>query len=104
MSESPENGKVTVDEDGNWIYTPNKDFVGKDRFTITVADKAGYEDEILFEIDVEDVPAGNFAVDKELPKTGETSSWIFYIIGGFMVVMGINSFIFGKKKSKPTNN
>ena len=37
----PENGKVTLAEDGAAVYTPNDDFFGKDTFTYTSEDEAG---------------------------------------------------------------
>ena len=38
---NPANGTVTVDAQGNWTYTPNKDYNGSDSFTITVSDGKG---------------------------------------------------------------
>ncbi|WP_290901346.1 tandem-95 repeat protein, partial [Aquabacterium sp.] len=38
---NPANGTVTVDDKGNWTYTPNKDYNGSDSFTITVSDGKG---------------------------------------------------------------
>ncbi|MBT9609201.1 MAG: tandem-95 repeat protein, partial [Aquabacterium sp.] len=38
---NPANGTVTVDDKGNWTYTPNKDYSGADSFTITVSDGKG---------------------------------------------------------------
>lgn len=37
----PENGEVTLAEDGAAVYTPNDDFFGKDTFTYTSEDEAG---------------------------------------------------------------
>ncbi|WP_010245951.1 Ig-like domain-containing protein, partial [Acetivibrio cellulolyticus] len=37
----PANGTVTVAADGNWIYTPNKDYNGTDSFTVEVSDGKG---------------------------------------------------------------
>ena len=37
----PKNGTVTIDAQGNWTYTPNKDYNGSDSFTITVSDGKG---------------------------------------------------------------
>ncbi|BAJ03564.1 S8 family serine peptidase [Shewanella violacea] len=37
----PENGKVTLAEDGAAVYTPNKDFFGEDSFTYSSEDAAG---------------------------------------------------------------
>nr|WP_315197007.1 tandem-95 repeat protein [uncultured Aquabacterium sp.] len=37
----PASGSVVVRADGTWTYTPNKDFNGSDKFTITVSDGKG---------------------------------------------------------------
>ena len=37
----PAHGTVTVDAQGNWTYTPAKDYNGADSFTITVSDGKG---------------------------------------------------------------
>ena len=37
----PAHGSVTVDAQGNWTYTPAKDYNGADSFTITVSDGKG---------------------------------------------------------------
>jgi len=38
---NPTNGKVTVNADGTYTYTPNTDYVGSDIFTVTVSDGKG---------------------------------------------------------------
>ncbi len=38
---NPAHGTVTVDANGNWTYTPSKDYNGSDSFTITVSDGKG---------------------------------------------------------------
>ena len=38
---NPAHGTVTVDAQGNWTYTPSKDYNGSDSFTITVSDGKG---------------------------------------------------------------
>ena len=98
----PENGTVTVDEDGKWIYTPDPDFVGEDSFTIIVGDE-----EIVIDIDVEEVPLGTVTPPQEdlgddtptgvpsLPKTGGMSSLYLYIAGSIFVLIGLLS----KKKN-----
>lgn len=80
----PENGTVTIDEDGRWKYTPNPGFVGKDRFTIIIKHPDGTEEEIFIEIDVEDVPLGTV-----LPKTGEGSKLGYYLTGLLLVLLGV---------------
>ncbi|HEX5357270.1 MAG TPA: retention module-containing protein, partial [Aquabacterium sp.] len=37
----PVHGTVTVNADGTWTYTPNKDYNGSDSFTVTVSDGHG---------------------------------------------------------------
>ncbi|WP_274363139.1 Ig-like domain-containing protein [Paenibacillus thermotolerans] len=41
LGTAPANGTATVDAAGGWTYTPNPDFTGDDRFTVTVSDAAG---------------------------------------------------------------
>ncbi|GAA0682052.1 hypothetical protein GCM10009104_03560 [Marinobacterium maritimum] len=48
----PANGTVTVDEDGNWTYTPDPDYNGNDSFTVVVRDPAGNTDTITVSITV----------------------------------------------------
>ena len=98
----PQNGTVTVDEDGEWIYTPNPGFIGEDSFTIIVGDE-----EIVIDIDVEEVPLGvgtppseNINADTPkgvptLPKTGGVSSMYLYIAGAALIFIGLLS----KKKN-----
>ncbi|WP_286745877.1 Ig-like domain-containing protein, partial [Aquabacterium sp. UBA2148] len=38
---NPAHGSVTVDANGNWTYTPSKDYNGSDSFTVTVSDGKG---------------------------------------------------------------
>lgn len=41
LEEVPRRGKVKVEPDGSFIYTPDKNKVGEDRFTFIVTDEAG---------------------------------------------------------------
>lgn len=41
LEEPPRRGKVKVKADGSFLYTPDKNKVGEDRFTFTVTDEAG---------------------------------------------------------------
>lgn len=95
----PTNGTVTIDDKGNWTYVPDPNYKGKDEFTITIINPDGTEEDIIIEIDVEEVPLG--AVDiPTLPKTGEASPWIFYIIGIIAVLAGISLFISKGKSTR----
>jgi LPXTG-motif cell wall-anchored protein len=91
----PENGKVTVSPDGKWVYTPNPGFIGKDKFSIIVTNGNGEEEELFFEIDVEEIPQGGLEgtpqtpdVD-QLPKTGESSNLPFVALGASLVLIGV---------------
>ena len=73
---NPANGTVTVDDKGNWTYTPNKDYNGADSFTITVSDGKGGTATATVDIGVtplndppkfEDPTSGNPNID---PATG----------------------------------
>lgn len=96
VSEKPKHGTVTVDEGGNWTYTPDKGYTGKDEFVIKVSDDDGKEEDFFFEVDVEEVPLGNIDVDKEkdndikeIPKTGETGIPIELLFGSLMIIVGV---------------
>ncbi|QJD82346.1 collagen binding domain-containing protein [Cohnella herbarum] len=94
VGEKPKHGTVKVTPDGKWKYTPDKDYKGKDSFTIIVTDKDGNEEEILVDIDVDDVPRGGVDPDgkapgKTLPKTGESSSLPLQLAGLALVAMGV---------------
>ncbi len=94
ISEKPKHGTVTVDESGNWTYTPDKGYTGKDKFVIKVSDEDGNEEDFFFEIDVEEVPLGNIDIEKEkdikeIPKTGETGIPIEFLFGSFLILVGI---------------
>lgn len=41
LVEAPKRGKVQLAEDGTYVYTPDKNKVGEDKFTFTVTDEAG---------------------------------------------------------------
>ncbi|RQW22184.1 retention module-containing protein [Rhodobacteraceae bacterium CH30] len=48
----PANGKVVVDANGNWTYTPNANYNGSDSFTVTVSDGKGGSDTITVNVGV----------------------------------------------------
>ncbi len=50
ITEEPEHGTVTVDQDGLATYHGQSDFVGYDSFRVTVADDGGLENSALFPI------------------------------------------------------
>ena len=85
VGQPPQNGKVEVDEKGNWTYTPDPGFKGKDNFTIKVKDQDGNDKEILIEVDVNEIPQG---AAKTLPKTGEQGRLGFYGAGLLLILAG----------------
>jgi len=92
VGEKPKHGTVTVDKDGKWKYVPKPGFKGKDSFSIIVVDKDGNEQEIFYEIDVEDVPLGGIDVPGgigKLPKTGESSSLPWQLLGIALIVAAV---------------
>ncbi|WP_279717445.1 Ig-like domain-containing protein, partial [Chelonobacter oris] len=52
----PTNGKVEINEDGSYTYTPNNEFSGEDSFTYTVKDGKGGEDTHTVTVNVEPRP------------------------------------------------
>lgn len=89
IGKEPTNGKVTIDKNGKWKYTPNKGFTGKDSFTIIVTGEDGNQEEILYEINVEALPLGGNDSSNgttKLPKTGESSSLPIQLMGLGLIV------------------
>ncbi|KUP26062.1 hypothetical protein AWJ19_00825 [Paenibacillus sp. DMB5] len=107
ISEEPSHGTVVVTPDGTWTYTPDPGFTGKDKFTVTVTDEDGNEQEIIIEVDIDEVPLGSVpdndtgtdnsthsdndinGLPGNLPKTGEESPLPLYLTGGGLMVLGI---------------
>lgn len=52
LGAEPANGDVVVEEDGDFTYTPDTDFVGVDEFTVTVTDLDGATDTATVSITV----------------------------------------------------
>ncbi|WP_420685934.1 isopeptide-forming domain-containing fimbrial protein [Bacillus cereus] len=55
-SKQPSHGTVVVNEDGTWTYTPSKDYVGDDSFTVMVDDGHGGTSEATIVIHVKPTP------------------------------------------------
>ncbi|MGI2296545.1 collagen binding domain-containing protein [Paenibacillus sp. GXUN7292] len=87
----PKNGELEITPDGKWTYTPKPGFKGDDSFSIIVTDEDGNEEELFYEIVVEEVPRGGVEtpdVDK-LPKTGEDSFLLVQLLGAAIAMTGI---------------
>lgn len=105
VSEKPKNGKVDIDKNGNWTYTPNKKFEGKDSFTISIKNEEGQEEFITIDVDV--LPLGGVTGNGSkstpsstgtLPQTGEHSSLPFQLAGGAMILAGITLYVRKRKQ------
>lgn len=106
LCQEPENGTVTFDEEGRWVYTPAPGFTGQDRFCVTVIDEDGNEEDLFFEIDVDEVPLGTVTVPDEqanqsglLPKTGEDSKLLYYVFGSLLIIAGIAGWVILRRRN-----
>jgi LPXTG-motif cell wall-anchored protein len=99
----PKHGTVVISPDGKATYTPNPGYIGKDRFSVIVKDENGNEEEIWFDIDVEEPPRGGLEGTPDvgnLPKTGQDSYTLLYLIGAAFIALGI--FIRMRSNRKPS--
>ncbi|MNB72525.1 Cna protein B-type domain protein [compost metagenome] len=115
ISEKPSHGTVVLTPDGKWTYTPDPGYTGKDKFTITVTDEDGNEQEIIIEVGVDEIPLGtvpdnddgtdsdndNNGLPGNLPKTGEESPLPLYLAGGALVMIGIILALRFRTRNKP---
>ncbi|WP_434356684.1 VCBS domain-containing protein [Parasalinivibrio latis] len=51
----PAHGNVTISQDGDWTYTPESNYNGKDSFTIEVDDGKGGTDKVIIDVNVASV-------------------------------------------------
>lgn len=115
ISEKPSHGTVVLTPDGKWTYTPDPGYTGKDKFTITVTDEDGNEQEVIIEVGVDEIPLGtvpdnddgtdsdndNNGLPGNLPKTGEESPLPLYLAGGALVMIGIILALRFRTRNKP---
>lgn len=94
----PDNGKVDIDENGKWTYTPDPGFIGKDQFTVIVSTPEG-DEEFTIDIDVEEIPLGT-SVPENLPQTGQRSPTLYYGIGFLLMLLGGYLRVILKTKEK----
>ncbi|MFX3635185.1 MAG: collagen binding domain-containing protein [Candidatus Pristimantibacillus sp.] len=91
VGDKPTSGKVVISPNGEWVYTPKKGFVGKDKFSVIVKDINGNEEEILVEVIVEELPLGGIETSPDvnvLPKTGEESTLPLQLFGLALIAGG----------------
>jgi len=78
LGQPAQNGVVTVSPDGNFIYTPNTDYVGSDLFTVVLEDTSGLTATSIVNVTVTPVnraPITNdFTIDtlENTPISGQT--------------------------------
>ncbi|WMT41383.1 SpaA isopeptide-forming pilin-related protein [Paenibacillus sp. D2_2] len=101
ISKNPKHGKVTVDSKGNWVYTPDSGFEGKDSFKVKVTDALGNEVEYEVSVDVLHGTDGASHVannGKLLPKTGESSLLPFQLTGLALIALGAVLYFLRKRQ------
>ena len=87
---APSHGKVVLNSNGSYTYTPNTDYIGNDTFTFVSNDGAINSQEATVTITVKEV--------KVLPVTGEDTPYALYVLGGLFVLAGAATLIIRKKK------
>lgn len=94
IGKPPEHGTLSLDDTGNWLYTPDPGYTGKDSFTVNIVDKDGNGEELLIEMDVEEVPLGGLNTPAPevatLPKTGEERRLLWQLTGIGLLVAGVS--------------
>ena len=72
---SPDNGSFTLQENGEWSYTPNTNFDGNNFVVISVNDQNGGEIELRIDLTVTPIPELSFS-GQEIVNEGDTSSYL----------------------------
>ena len=105
IAKPPGHGTLSLDDTGNWLYTPDPGYTGKDSFTVNIVDKDGNGEDLLIEIDVEEVPLGGLTDNSlpapevaTLPKTGEERRLLWQLTGIGLLVAGVSLRRFRLKK------
>ncbi|MFS0838964.1 collagen binding domain-containing protein [Paenibacillus sp. 1P03SA] len=94
IGKQPEHGKVSIDENGRWTYTPDPGYTGKDRFTVAARDSQGNETVLaLLDVTVQTKPvSGQQNPDTPaalLPQTGEYGRWYIQAAGLALIALGL---------------
>jgi gliding motility-associated-like protein len=79
MSTNPGQGKVTVNDDGEFNYVPNAKFVGKDSFTYSLRDINGDASVATVTIDVLAMPEVIKTSSNPVRHNDGTFSWVYTI-------------------------
>lgn len=111
IEKDPLHGSVTLNKDGTWIYTPNKDYCGNDSFVIKIQDSNGMISTSIINVKINNkknqqiqnnnqkLPISNNNTKKtNIVKTGSLiDSRIIMIIGGILIIIGFIFIIKNKK-------
>ncbi|WP_434762799.1 tandem-95 repeat protein [Vibrio fortis] len=103
----PSNGSVTVDENGNWTYTPNDNYNGSDSFTVIVSDGQGGTDTLTVNVGVTPVNDTPTLVDSNGDPLGDsvavTTDEDTPVSGSLSASDGDNDSLSFSKGSDPSN-
>ncbi|OEE97123.1 hypothetical protein A1QM_02790 [Vibrio genomosp. F10 str. 9ZC157] len=74
-----ENGTVTIDKEGNWVYTPNEEYDGVDKFDVQVSDGQGGFDTVTIDVTVLAVAEMTVEAD-DLPVQEANNAYLSFTI------------------------
>lgn len=103
IAKQPDHGTVTIDDSGNWTFTPDKDYVGKDGFSVTIDKPDGTRETVYIDmtlIPLSDVKAssGVKSISAKLPKTGQSGfDFGLMALGLALIAVGIKKHKNSKK-------
>ncbi|GFZ99597.1 hypothetical protein GCM10008018_52300 [Paenibacillus marchantiophytorum] len=89
IGKQPENGTVTIDPNGHWVYTPNPGFTGNESIKVVLRNGTGEATEATIDIEVQKVPLGNKKSGQTLPQTGEASRRYYELAGFALIIAGV---------------
>ncbi|WP_018757782.1 Ig-like domain-containing protein [Paenibacillus terrigena] len=68
LGAAPAHGAVNVSADGNWTYTPNQNYTGRDQFQVIVTDLAGDTATSTIDLTITSGPMTTVALDPPSPN------------------------------------
>lgn len=91
LDKAPEHGKVVLNSDGTYTYTPNTDYNGTDKFTFVANDGNADSTPATVTITIKAV--------EDIPKTGEETPYILYLIASLSIMAGAALLLIRHKKN-----
>ncbi len=92
LEKAPEHGKVTLNSNGTYTYTPNADYNGTDKFTFMSNDGKANSQPATVTITI------NAVDDLLIPKTGEDTPYALYGFAALSMLAGIVLLIAKRRK------